>query len=696
MRKLIETLALACLFLSSLCAYAYDEPSLYASLKSTTSPAKRIEIFEQLAQLHFNEKQEVKLLISAANTAKNAKIIDKQMYCYAKICRNYLDRNLIDSISPWRNIIVAHKASNYDAYFIAEACRCMPLIDSKNFRGALDLAMALKQEAENHHNSVGKIIVCGLFAMIYDNTNLHDKAVDEYGQGISMANNYDVMPQLVVRFYLYLPDVLIRMGKADEALAIADESMNYITSHKESLGNELYYNHCIWYIVKDYMRSYIILGDKNKATIYNDKVIEINNKYHFGDDNIPYLFTSAQYNCMMGNYDRSLAQIDYIINHSDFVKCGHLLFKAQLLNKMHRYKESYLTYTTAYDSLLDVMVSNFNREISQLNTNYVKYDAERIASQKIIDKARLYNTYLFGSIIVLLILFLVSLILYFFNRKIRMKLERSNLALSEEKNKINTVNDKLSMALEDVEKSNKKKSEFLENMSHEIRTPLNTIVGFSDLISSESDNMDDTEREYSDIIKTNSDLMLKLVNDILDMSQLDSSIMNVDIKPVDIVLCARNTLKTINTLAKENVRVTFSTYKDSIIINSDKFRLQQLLTNLLGNAAKFTVAGEINLTIKHDVNGIILFIVTDTGCGISKEEKSKIFNRYEKLNEAATGTGLGLYISRLIAEKLGGRLYIDDNYTGGARFIFEHPEHFELGQTLNESNNENNEEQKDE
>ena len=119
--------------------------------------------------------------------------------------------------------------------------------------------------------------------------------------------------------------------------------------------------------------------------------------------------------------------------------------------------------------------------------------------------------------------------------------------------------------------------------------------------------------------------------------------------------------------------VSFITSLDKLTLRTDESRLQQVLINLLINATKFTTEGNITLTLEKESETMALFTVTDTGCGIPPEKQNQIFNRFEKLNEGAQGTGLGLSICQLIIEQIGGKIWIDPEYTGGARFRFTHP-----------------------
>ena len=143
----------------------------------------------------------------------------------------------------------------------------------------------------------------------------------------------------------------------------------------------------------------------------------------------------------------------------------------------------------------------------------------------------------------------------------------------------------------------------------------------------------------------------------------------------DAVAICRNVIDMVEKIKQTNADVRFSTSLQNLELTTDNARLQQLLINLLINATKFTPQGSIVMELEKQTEDMALFSVTDTGCGITKENQDKIFNRFEKLNENAQGTGLGLSICQLIIEQLGGRIWIDPDYDQGARFLFTHPIH---------------------
>ena len=214
----------------------------------------------------------------------------------------------------------------------------------------------------------------------------------------------------------------------------------------------------------------------------------------------------------------------------------------------------------------------------------------------------------------------------------------------------------------------------LLNMSHEIRTPLNSIVGFSDVLAM-GGSTEDEQQSYYKIIKTNSDLLLRLINDILDLSRLEANRVTLTWEECDVVqLCSQVVASVSFSRQSSDNQFLFSTSFETFRMVTDVQRMQQVIINLLSNADKFTKRGKITLDFSvNEEKQMAIFSVTDTGCGIPKEKQGLVFERFEKLNEYAQGTGLGLSICKLIVHKWKGSIWIDPDYTGGARFVFSHP-----------------------
>ena len=241
------------------------------------------------------------------------------------------------------------------------------------------------------------------------------------------------------------------------------------------------------------------------------------------------------------------------------------------------------------------------------------------------------------------------------------------------KHHLEVSGEELLVAKEKAEESNRLKTAFLANMSHEIRTPLNAIVGFSSVLVSDDSSPAEKE-QYCDIIQKNSDLLLHLINDILDISRMESGRIKFVWEECDVVELCQTALSTAEYGRKTSALFLFETPVASLVIKTDAQRLKQVLINLLSNAAKFTPSGSIKLAIAIDKQHQQLELsVSDTGCGIPSDKSDRVFERFEKLNEYSQGTGLGLAISRLIVENLGGKIWVDKDYTEGARFVFTHP-----------------------
>ena len=223
-----------------------------------------------------------------------------------------------------------------------------------------------------------------------------------------------------------------------------------------------------------------------------------------------------------------------------------------------------------------------------------------------------------------------------------------------------------------AEESDRLKSAFLSNMSHEIRTPLNALSGFSDVLTTPGID-EETRKQCNDIIQLNSRLLLNLVNDVVDISCLDVTNMKFNLKQCNAVNLCEGIIQTLEGIKQTQAEIFFRTELPSLEIETDTLRLHQVLINILVNATKFTKEGSIILQLEQNEEGMAQFSITDTGCGIPLEKQNSIFERFERVNEKSQGTGLGLAICQLIISRLGGKIWIDPQYTDGSRFVFTHP-----------------------
>ena len=213
-----------------------------------------------------------------------------------------------------------------------------------------------------------------------------------------------------------------------------------------------------------------------------------------------------------------------------------------------------------------------------------------------------------------------------------------------------------------AEESDRLKSAFLANMSHEIRTPLNAIVGFSKLvIDAECTN---EKEQYAEIIERNSEILLNLFNDILDLSSLEADSLSFNIRPIKLIDICLQLEQQFCYKVKNGTKL--------ILDDVDWNRIIQIISNLLSNAAKFTPKGEIHFGYREKED-FVEFYVKDSGIGIPAERVATIFQRFGKINDFVQGTGLGLTLCRMLVEKMGGRIWLRSQEGKGSRFYFTLP-----------------------
>ncbi|MCQ2976204.1 MAG: response regulator [Bacteroidales bacterium] len=241
------------------------------------------------------------------------------------------------------------------------------------------------------------------------------------------------------------------------------------------------------------------------------------------------------------------------------------------------------------------------------------------------------------------------------------------ITASQNQTTINNLYNQLSEEKQKAERSDKLKSAFLANMSHEIRTPLNAIVGFAELLS--TNNNKEKIKQYTDIISRNSEQLLNLINDILDISKIEAGYINLKPKQFDIIKLINDTYTAFLPKMPNDVTLLLDPLPQTYQISSDEYRIGQIINNFMSNAIKFTKEGSIKLGLEINEPNIKIY-VEDTGIGIPKDKQDLVFERFEKFNDFIQGTGLGLSICKAIADCMGAEIGFETEENVGSTFWF--------------------------
>lgn len=413
---------------------------------------------------------------------------------------------------------------------------------------------------------------------------------------------------------------------------------------------------------------------KDMATYYFNIFINLNKKYPedaaFSAEYDRY-FTSLNYYKSIQDYQKAIDYNDSVIH---YFRDGDFPFdlsenivlslkdKIDCLDSLHRYKEAYEAYKE-YTVLLDsARTKSMENKVEDLE---IKKNVDELVIEKKALEVELHKSqsqlYLFLALLILAI----SVGIYIFFRLGKIKSLYKEL---QESNRLVVI------ASEKAQESERMKNAFIKNMCHEVRTPLNAINGFAELITSEGISPED-KKEFSKIIFTNCNNITSMMDDILVIAQLDSSNDVLPLEPIHIGLLCHHEMDQLKKLQqKPNIDYRIEGDKHNDLIYSDPSHFSIIISHLLNNANKFTEQGSITLSYQTEDDGETMRIsVTDTGCGIPVDKSEWIFERFTKNDDFIPGSGLGLYLCRLITQRLNGSLHLDTNYTGGARFILRLP-----------------------
>ena len=598
--------------------------------------------------------------VLSAHTIANQ---EKQSILQSLVKRQVLydDSISIDSVITWSEQLLPTLQSNEDrtTYFLLQ----LQLANAYTLRGDISLAtnraQLMYEEAKATDYQFGMVVANQAIGDAYNTiANMGDKALESYQDALTELSNISGQHPYRAQLLLKMSNVLQRKGRLEEAEKILEE-LEKILYQEPDYPTDFFF--CIEKTNFAISHGHLSQDYLNEANIWLHKMDSIyqlhpEKFYRFHLD-----YTTAAYYRAMGNWDKqywkqaldiySKLQAEYSGNKRSTYYRWTSLEKIYLCKIQGMAMEACRIYQELYPPI-DTLASQ--SYIRQINTIKAKYQ---------VDKAETASNNEYNKIITSILVGTMALVTLFVLLAILLKRQREKVKLSTQKLATSRIN---------AENAMRAKSVFLSNMSHEIRTPLNALSGFSSLLTEEGLD-DETRRQCNEVIQQNSELLLKLINDVIDLSSLEFGKLQFCIAQHDAVSICKNVIDTVNKVKQTQAELTFTTELEEMPIETDDSRLQQVLINLLINATKFTPQGSIVLKLEKETDDTVLFTVTDTGCGIPKDRQTNIFQRFEKLNENVQGSGLGLSICQLIIEHIGGQIWIDSEYTEGSRFCFTHP-----------------------
>lgn len=508
---------------------------------------------------------------------------------------------------------------------------------------ALDVLLEMQQLAIAKDNEYGKWLSDGELASIYLNFGAGKAARSNLARLIDIYNNTDnptIRRQSLSNYYLNYA----------EAFAVDVDSVEiYVNMAWKAAKIETDSVRC----ARETAKIQAMKGNRSEYAKYRDICLSSDNINAIGR------YTGFLFSCIdeifdgTFNHDQKEIYTGISINNIRVLSCvaeatGQYRLAGYLKNICLDGKEKEL------NDLLDMNLSEM--EAKYKNNELSATIEEQTSELKVVNVivAVLLSVILLGGI----------LGLYIYVRNLRKSQRKDRMMIAE-----------LTEANERARAADVAKTQFIQNMTHELRTPLNAISGFSQVLSMTDDMSAQDKKEMAGYIVDNTNIMTMLIDDIINSSAMDRNEYEVVMGDAECGQICRDAMATAEYRLQRGVRMRF---KPSMPIpyelKTDARRVQQVLINLLTNACKHTVKGEIRLGCSlTEVPGMLSFSVEDTGPGIPASEAERIFERFVKLDSFVQGTGLGLSICRQIAQALGGRVYLDTGYTGGARFVFNVP-----------------------
>lgn len=664
MKQLFSILVLILCSFTSVIAVTANRDSLLHIAKTTADENRRAATYRNLADIYIDkpeEKHYLKLLYQSALKTKNKAL---ELNVLSELAGSHILNGSIDSAHYYMDLIKEETEAQTENKYLS-ALR-IKLFNYGFDQGEKKADEALASELDffktanknDIYIQVEMAYISGESLLEFSKYKEADVHLEQAWRLSKKLTDLDDMHYQITTGWTYANN-LRDVGNMEKSIELLEDMLElYKSRYKEMyLGKRPFYN-----IERHYLQCYASLLmhatalPKEKLQYYIDEIEKIGSHTTDPFDRYNYLLAMNNYYLFIRDYPNALKIIDEQIKVLRLFSPKMLPYKFMLQSNIYEESGNYQNALDKYKTYVQYKDSFASEERDeQLNTLQVEYEVDKLKFEKINLESR--NKLILVVTLSVILLLAIALCIYLY----------SNLKKEKQMKK------KLSHLHEKAGESERMKTEFINSMCHEIRTPLNAIVGFSDIIL-DGDYDEESKAEFGELIKLNTELLTSLVNDMLVVSNLDSSSEMLPCEVANINDICREVFETAKSKNQKPVEYVLDLPEEEIFFSTHARNLSLVLENLLRNAAKFTHEGCITLELLRDSDTNSIGIqVTDTGCGIPPDKQEVVFEGFTKLDSFVQGNGLGLFLSKLIISRLMGTIRVDASYTGGARFIISLP-----------------------